>query len=183
MDWGNQLFPIQLILCQLVSIIWYTCLVCLIACLVDGAWSEWTTTGCSVSCGVGRMYRNRSCSDPEPQYGGITCQGVASEYFKCELPRCPGNYLRLVQSEWAWHIPSALFFTHINQTTFHSVYSFTFIKGYILMCLSSKISFEEFMNSEIDWNNWRKNLCREVTESVLPHKLLGYQADMLCWGL
>ena len=42
--------------------------------LVNGGWSAWIESGsCSVSCGGGIMKEIRTCTNPEPSYGGFPC--------------------------------------------------------------------------------------------------------------
>ena len=41
---------------------------------VNGDWSQWSSwSECTRSCGVGSMKRHRSCTNPQPQYGGLDC--------------------------------------------------------------------------------------------------------------
>ena len=43
---------------------------------VDGEWATWGAWGdCSVTCGGGFQWRNRTCTNPAPQYGGSDCVG------------------------------------------------------------------------------------------------------------
>ncbi|XP_071143571.1 carboxypeptidase N subunit 2-like [Mytilus edulis] len=56
---------------------------------VDGRWSSWTTTSCSMTCGNGMTYRNRTCDNPSPSDGGNMCQGVDNESTVCNLGDCP----------------------------------------------------------------------------------------------
>uniref|UniRef100_A0A7S2RQ27 Uncharacterized protein n=1 Tax=Mucochytrium quahogii TaxID=96639 RepID=A0A7S2RQ27_9STRA len=42
---------------------------------IDGGWgrtTDWTI--CSNLCGYGEQYQNRTCSSPEPSYGGLDCK-------------------------------------------------------------------------------------------------------------
>ncbi|CAH3173411.1 unnamed protein product [Porites lobata] len=68
-------------------------------CVTDGGYSEWCPfTSCSVSCGGGVRYRNRTCTNPPPQNGGMDCRhlGPARESQKCNTQSCnQGNY-----TEW-----------------------------------------------------------------------------------
>ncbi|CAG2256289.1 Hemicentin-1,Coadhesin,Adhesion G protein-coupled receptor B3,Thrombospondin-1,Mucin-like protein,Adhesion G protein-coupled receptor B1 [Mytilus edulis] len=57
-------------------------------CSVDGQWGSWTTTLCSVTCGNGVQYRNRTCNDPSPSNGGKDCQGVDNESSDCNSGDC-----------------------------------------------------------------------------------------------
>ena len=60
--------------------------------LVDGNWTEWSTwTECSTSCGGGIMSKNRTCSDPEPQFNGLDCSGNNTEKDSCNENHCPSK--------------------------------------------------------------------------------------------
>ena len=66
-------------------------------CPVDGGYSSWGHfTQCTLSCGIGTMYRTRNCSDPVPQFGGKNCSkiGPAMEVKTCNERPCPidGGY-------------------------------------------------------------------------------------------
>ncbi|CAG2238718.1 THBS1 [Mytilus edulis] len=50
---------------------------------------SWTTTSCSMTCGNGTIYRNRTCNNPSPSDGGKICQGVDNESSVCNLGDCP----------------------------------------------------------------------------------------------
>ncbi|PAA54099.1 hypothetical protein BOX15_Mlig015709g1 [Macrostomum lignano] len=59
-------------------------------CPVDGGWSAWSAfADCSVTCGNGSHSRQRSCSSPEPQFGGLNCSGKAVEFGNCNPRPCP----------------------------------------------------------------------------------------------
>ncbi|PIK51722.1 putative SCO-spondin-like [Apostichopus japonicus] len=70
-----------------------------IPCPIHGGftdWSEWPP--CPVSCGGASITRNRSCSNPEPMYGGDNCTGAPTDSMICSgLIQCPihGGF-----SEW-----------------------------------------------------------------------------------
>ncbi|XP_055877407.1 A disintegrin and metalloproteinase with thrombospondin motifs 2-like isoform X2 [Biomphalaria glabrata] len=56
---------------------------------VNGNWSAWTSwTSCSTNCGVGLKYRTRTCTNPEPEYGGKNCDGESSNFDTCLNPKC-----------------------------------------------------------------------------------------------
>ena len=66
--------------------------------LVDGGYGQWTNwTQCSVSCGLGMRTRHRECNNPEPQFGGLTCEdndlGPEDETVSCDAGPCPGMNL------------------------------------------------------------------------------------------
>lgn len=55
-----------------------------------GHWSMWSSwEQCSMSCGLGFSYRNRSCGSLAPHNGGQTCHGEHNEVQTCNLGSCP----------------------------------------------------------------------------------------------
>ena len=61
---------------------------------MDGAYSSWSAWGaCDQSCGSGHKLRVRSCSSPEPQFGGKNCSSHGPEYelVACNTDPCPGK--------------------------------------------------------------------------------------------
>lgn len=64
--------------------------------IVNGVWSEWSEwTGCSVSCGSGNKYKNRTCIKSFPQYPGKYCHGNDTNVESCDNISCPGKYVCL----------------------------------------------------------------------------------------
>lgn len=58
--------------------------------IVDGQWAGWSEwTDCSLTCGIGKTERNRTCSDPKPQNGGSSCTGSDDEVKMCNIISCP----------------------------------------------------------------------------------------------
>ncbi|PVD39034.1 hypothetical protein C0Q70_01661 [Pomacea canaliculata] len=56
---------------------------------VHGGWSDWEEWGsCSVDCGVGIRRRRRSCTKPQPAYGGKDCDGNAEDWDTCMNKDC-----------------------------------------------------------------------------------------------
>ena len=54
--------------------------------LVNGNYTEWGNwSECSKSCGPGKQFRSRNCTNPEPAHGGAECQGPAVEAKDCIL--------------------------------------------------------------------------------------------------
>ncbi|XP_066914708.1 uncharacterized protein [Clytia hemisphaerica] len=62
-------------------------------CKTDGVWSQWSSwTGCPVCGPSGQRNRTRTCTDPEPLYGGSDCPKTDkhTEIENCEKkPPCP----------------------------------------------------------------------------------------------
>ena len=61
---------------------------------VDGAYSDWSPwSACDQQCGSGHRARIRSCSNPEPQFGGMNCTGLGPELdtVACNTDPCPGR--------------------------------------------------------------------------------------------
>ncbi|ELU07350.1 hypothetical protein CAPTEDRAFT_49075, partial [Capitella teleta] len=61
---------------------------CTHTCLVDGGWTEWTWTECSVTCGSGDKSASRKCTNPKPAYGGAECVGASTQNTVCNLAQC-----------------------------------------------------------------------------------------------
>ena len=52
--------------------------------IVDGQWGSWSSwTGCTKTCGEGRMTRTRECDSPSPSSRGETCPGDRSQSGSC----------------------------------------------------------------------------------------------------
>ncbi|KAI8491016.1 hypothetical protein Bbelb_314350 [Branchiostoma belcheri] len=62
-----------------------------VSCPVDGGWSNWGSwSGCSVTCGVGKETRDRTCTNPAPENNGADCDGPAQETQACDTGvSCP----------------------------------------------------------------------------------------------
>ncbi|XP_019856518.1 PREDICTED: cartilage oligomeric matrix protein-like isoform X2 [Amphimedon queenslandica] len=64
-------------------------------CPIDGGWTGWTDwSDCSQTCGGGESHRQRTCTNPAPQYGGSNCSGHHLELKECGDIPCP------VDCEW-----------------------------------------------------------------------------------
>ncbi|XP_041484586.1 uncharacterized protein LOC121431145 [Lytechinus variegatus] len=62
-------------------------------CPIDGGWGEWTNwSNYSAISGGESRFRNRSCSDPTPKYGGSNCSGKSSEEQICMIQDCPNPW-------------------------------------------------------------------------------------------
>ncbi|XP_057304151.1 uncharacterized protein LOC130641387 isoform X2 [Hydractinia symbiolongicarpus] len=76
-----------------------------VPCPVNGNYTEWSEWGaCDVTCGVGRRVRSRTCTNPSPANGGLTCidqqLGNATETEQCTQPDCEVPCLWGAWSEW-----------------------------------------------------------------------------------
>ncbi|WAR18812.1 CADN-like protein [Mya arenaria] len=62
------------------------------SCPVDGGYTVWSSwDACSMTCGDGTKSRSRTCTNPEPQYGGLDCIGVFTESQSCNDGQCPSE--------------------------------------------------------------------------------------------
>lgn len=59
---------------------------------VDCEWSEWRSTSCYPSCGVGERRRIRQISR-QALHGGQDCEGDNREIEICNNDKCPGSIL------------------------------------------------------------------------------------------
>ncbi|KFM79347.1 Semaphorin-5B, partial [Stegodyphus mimosarum] len=56
---------------------------------IDADWSEWSEwSSCSVTCGTGVQYRERTCDIPSLLGNGAECKGSSRIERQCELPPC-----------------------------------------------------------------------------------------------
>ncbi|ELU05195.1 hypothetical protein CAPTEDRAFT_180911 [Capitella teleta] len=74
-------------------------------CPKDGAWSEWGSwQPCSVTCGVGKQSRTRTCTAPAPKFDGRKCGpdelDIQDEDQNCEMPGCPVDGTWSLWGEW-----------------------------------------------------------------------------------
>ncbi|MDP2692988.1 MAG: DNRLRE domain-containing protein [bacterium] len=57
--------------------------------VVNGSWSGWSTwSACSATCGGGSQTRTRTCTNPAPTNGGVSCSGNALESQACNINTC-----------------------------------------------------------------------------------------------
>ncbi|XP_050404334.2 uncharacterized protein LOC126820417 isoform X1 [Patella vulgata] len=64
--------------------------------LVNGGWSKWSYTSCSVTCGQGIRTRFRHCNNPTPTNGGAYCEGHVSDAINCNQQKCPGTRVNIL---------------------------------------------------------------------------------------
>ncbi len=58
-------------------------------CPIHGGWSSWGEWGqCNRTCDGGIKQRNRTCTDPAPQYNGQQCVGDSNDKTICNTHRC-----------------------------------------------------------------------------------------------
>ncbi|VDI60497.1 Hypothetical predicted protein [Mytilus galloprovincialis] len=53
--------------------------------VVDGGWSDWENSTCSVTCGEGTTTMTRTCNNPIPSGGGNNCSGESIDTASCNL--------------------------------------------------------------------------------------------------
>ncbi|KAH3719495.1 coadhesin-like isoform X2 [Dreissena polymorpha] len=59
------------------------------SCIIDGQWSTWTDwSRCSVTCGLGTISRDRTCTAPAPSNGGQDCSGEKTQRHDCADGAC-----------------------------------------------------------------------------------------------
>ncbi|CAL8292861.1 unnamed protein product [Lota lota] len=69
---------------------------------VSGGWTPWSSWAqCSRDCSRGVRSRKRTCTNPEPKYGGQTCMGAAQEYQECNVTPCPVDGSWSCWSSWS----------------------------------------------------------------------------------
>ncbi|XP_048748271.1 coadhesin-like [Ostrea edulis] len=67
-------------------------------CPIDGLWASWGSwETCTVTCGGGTQDRFRTCTNPQPQYGGADCVGANNSTQDCNTQVC------IIDGAWgAW---------------------------------------------------------------------------------
>ncbi|KAK3914743.1 Hemicentin-1 [Frankliniella fusca] len=71
-------------------------------CPVNGGWSNWTEwSGCGQTCGLALRTRTRQCNNPEPIYGGFSCEGESTQSEICDLSPCPIDGGWSLWSNWS----------------------------------------------------------------------------------
>lgn len=61
-------------------------------CPIHGGFDQWGSWSfCSQTCGGGQRTRNRTCSNPNPAFGGSNCIGLWNESQDCNHQNCPGK--------------------------------------------------------------------------------------------
>lgn len=73
--------------------------ICTGPCSVDGVWGAWGSYGpCTHTCGGGKQARRRTCNNPAPSNGGLTCPGATYDVASCSTTPCPvpaaGSYVQ-----------------------------------------------------------------------------------------
>ena len=55
---------------------------------VDGGYTDWSASECSVTCGGGTKTLTRTCTNPPPSKGGKKCKGPAKKTQECKTNKC-----------------------------------------------------------------------------------------------
>ena len=57
---------------------------------IDGGYTDWSSSNCSVACGGGTQTLTRTCTNPPPSNGGSNCSrlGPASMTKECNTQKC-----------------------------------------------------------------------------------------------
>ena len=63
----------------------------------DGNWTRWSPwSQCSRRCGGGVQTRSRSCTNPQPAFGGSYCDGRSLEKRPCNSQECWGMHITVL---------------------------------------------------------------------------------------
>ncbi len=62
---------------------------------IDGGYTEWSASECSVTCGGGTQTLTRTCTNPPPSNGGKDCSelGPAEKTQECNTQKCRKYFL------------------------------------------------------------------------------------------
>jgi len=57
---------------------------------IDGGYTDWSASKCSVTCGGGTQTLTRTCTNPPPSNGGKDCEGLgtAQKTEECNTQEC-----------------------------------------------------------------------------------------------
>ena len=57
---------------------------------IDGGYTDWSASECSVTCGGGKQILTRTCTNPPPSNGGRNCArlGAAKKEEECNTKEC-----------------------------------------------------------------------------------------------
>ena len=68
---------------------------------MDGNFTAWVNVSeCSVTCGGGRQYQRRNCTNAMPADGGDNCTGNTSRTISCNVQPCPGIQTKEFVLRW-----------------------------------------------------------------------------------
>ncbi|XP_052103565.1 uncharacterized protein LOC127737073 [Mytilus californianus] len=71
-------------------------------CPVDGMWTQWSPwSACNVTCGGGLKYKQRTCTNPAPKFGGEKCAGEETMFDSCSEMSCPIDGMWSQWSLWS----------------------------------------------------------------------------------
>lgn len=68
----------------------FAVIVFLIFLAIDGGYTDWSASKCSVTCGGGTQILTRTCTNPPPSNGGKNCSGLgpAKKTQGCSTQEC-----------------------------------------------------------------------------------------------
>ena len=66
---------------------------------IDGGYTEWSESECSVTCGEGTKILTRTCTNPSPSCGGKNCSELGPDFMTipCNEGECR-KYLSVILS-------------------------------------------------------------------------------------
>ena len=70
--------------------------------VVDGGWSSWTEGSCTKNCGGGTKQFTRSCNNPTPSCGGLSCIGNSTYEEECNKFCCRGKVITCLHNWLQW---------------------------------------------------------------------------------
>ncbi|KAK2164299.1 hypothetical protein LSH36_66g05030 [Paralvinella palmiformis] len=78
-------------------------------CPVDGVWTPWTRwRPCSAECNGGFTFKNRTCDNPPPAYGGLPCTGREVLNRSCNMQQCEDKYHSILPDDEPMEAPGAI---------------------------------------------------------------------------
>lgn len=75
-------------------------------CPVNGNWAPWSTwSTCTDTCGGGSQTHTRTCTNPAPAWGGMTCAGDDEETTGCNSNPCPSKFFIFYTQVYSTYMP------------------------------------------------------------------------------
>ncbi len=106
---------------------------------LDGGWTLWSNYGTCQGVSTcpdtnGTSTRTRSCTNPAPWNGGLTCSGAPSETISCNIT-C--NYFQASDVNYTISVNSTQYLNNINSFWYMNTTANQTITGYNLRFLGS----------------------------------------------
>ena len=112
---------------------------------------------CSTTCGGGTQARLRTCTNPEPANGGLTCTGNSTETLGCNIQGCSISKLNLFPIFFPYftEVPYLYVVSDLKSSCWYPKFVKTLFKYNVLLinCFCKSI-FQCNLKIDGGWSNW-----------------------------